>query len=82
VGNAIVGNRATSNYASARAGAVKAGEIILKDPKMKLTALEKNALETAMKDLDALPDAEGDFIDMCLNKYKDVHGFNPASYGL
>jgi len=82
VGNAIVSNRGTSNYASARAGAQKAGEIILNDPKMKLTALEKNALETAMKEMDALPDAEGDFIDMCLNKYKDVHGFNPASYAL
>jgi methanol--5-hydroxybenzimidazolylcobamide Co-methyltransferase len=82
VGNAIVSNRGTSNYASARAGAVKAGEIILGDSKMKLTGLEKNALETAMKELDALPDAEGDFIDMCLNKYKDVPGFNPASYGL
>jgi hypothetical protein len=29
-----------------------------------------------------LPDAEGDFIQMCLDKYKDVKGFNPASYGL
>ena len=82
VGNAIVSNRGTSNYASAKAGALKAGEIILGDPKMKLTALEKSALEAAMKDMEALPDAEGDFIDMCLDKYKDVHGFNPASYGL
>ncbi len=82
VGNAIVSQRSTSNYASARAGAIKAGNIILEDPKMKITALEKNALTTAMKELEALPDAEGDFIDMCLNKYKDVHGFNPASYGL
>jgi methanol--5-hydroxybenzimidazolylcobamide Co-methyltransferase len=49
---------------------------------MKLTALEKKALDTAMKDLDALPDAEGDFIDQCLDKYKHVHGFNPDSYGL
>jgi len=82
VGNAIVSNRSKSNYASARAGAMKAGEIILGDAKMKLTALEKKALQTAIKDLEALPDAEGDFIDQCLDKYKDVHGFNPASYGL
>jgi methanol--5-hydroxybenzimidazolylcobamide Co-methyltransferase len=82
IGNAIVSNRSKGNYVSARAGAIKAGEIILGDPKMKLTALEKNSLETAMKDLEALPDAEGDFVDMCLDKYKDVHGFNPASYGL
>jgi len=49
---------------------------------MKLTALEKNALETAMDDMEALPDDEGTFIDQCLAKYKDVFGFNPASYGL
>lgn len=82
IGNAIVSNRAKSNYASARAGAMKAGQIIMGDAQMKLTALEKDALETAMKDLEALPDAEGDFIDQCLAKYKDVFGFNPASYGL
>jgi methanol--5-hydroxybenzimidazolylcobamide Co-methyltransferase len=82
IGNAIVSNRDKSNYASARAGAMKAGQIILGDAKMKLTGLEKRALETAMKDLEALPDAEGDFIQQCLDKYKDVKGFNPASYGL
>jgi methanol--5-hydroxybenzimidazolylcobamide Co-methyltransferase len=82
VGNAIVSERGTSNYASARAGAMKAGEIILGDAQMKLTALEKDALETAINDMEALPDAEGDFIDMCLDKYKGVKGFNPASYGL
>lgn len=82
VGNAIVGNRAKSNYASARAGAMKAGDIILGDKQMKLTGLEKEALNKAMKDLAALPDSEGDFIDTCLKKYKNVKGFNPASYGL
>lgn len=82
IGNAIVSNRATGFYASARAGAIKAGQIILGDPKMKLTALEKDALTKAMKDMEALPDKEGDFIDMCLKKYKHVKGFNPGSYGL
>ena len=82
IGNAIVSNRDKSNYVSARAGAMKAGEIIQKDKKMKLTALETQALETAMKDLRALPEDEGNFIDMCLNKYKNVKGFNPKSYGL
>jgi len=52
------------------------------DPKMKLTALEKKALQTAMNDLEALPDAEGDFIAMCLDKYKNVKGFSKVSYGL
>jgi methanol--5-hydroxybenzimidazolylcobamide Co-methyltransferase len=82
VGNAIVSNRDKSNYASARAGAMKAGEIILNDSQMKLTELEKNALDNAMKEMEGLPDDEGDFIQMCLDRYKDVKGFNPASYGL
>jgi methanol--5-hydroxybenzimidazolylcobamide Co-methyltransferase len=82
VGNAIVSNRAEGFYASAKAGAMKAGQIILGDPKMKLTAHEKEALTKAMKDMEALPAKEGDFIDMCLNKYRMVKGFNPAAYGL
>lgn len=82
VGNAIVSNRDKGFYPSARAGAVKAGQIILGDSNMKLTAHEKGALEKAMKELEGLPEGEGDFIDMCLKKYKDVKGFNPASYGL
>jgi methanol--5-hydroxybenzimidazolylcobamide Co-methyltransferase len=82
VGNAIVSNRGKGNYLSARAGAIKAGEIIMGDSKMKLTTLEKDALTKALKDLKALPDNEGNFIDMCLKKYKDVKGFNPKSYGL
>ena len=60
----------------------KAGQIIMGDAKMKLTALEKEALQKALKDLEALPDKEGDFIDMCLKKYQNVKGFNPAAYGL
>jgi methanol--5-hydroxybenzimidazolylcobamide Co-methyltransferase len=82
VGNAIVSNRSKGYYASSRAAAIKAGEIILADAKMKLTAHEKGALTKAMADLKALPDTEGNFIDMCLAKYKDVKGFNPKSYGL
>ena len=82
VGNAITSKRGESFYASARAGAMEAGNIILGDAKMKLTAHEKSALEKAMKDMEALPAKEGDFIDMCLKKYKDVKGFNPKAYGL
>ena len=82
IGNAIVKNSAKGNYVRAKAGAIKAGQIIQNDPLMKLTALEKSALDKAMNDLEALPDDEGNFIDQCLDKYKDVKGFNPASYGL
>jgi methanol--5-hydroxybenzimidazolylcobamide Co-methyltransferase len=82
VGNAIVSNRNKGNYNSARAGAMKAGEIILEDAQMKLTSLEEEALKKAMADMKALPDDEGTFIDQCLDKYKNVKGFNPDSYGL
>lgn len=81
IGNAIVGNRENGDYAGARAAAIRAGQIILGDPKMKLTTHEKEALERAMKELEALPDSEGTFIDMCMEKYKNVKGFNPGSYG-
>jgi len=81
IGNAIINNRG-SNYESAKAGAIKSGEIILADAQMKLTALEKSALDKAMKDLEALPADEGTFIDQCLAKYKNVKGFDPSSYGL
>jgi methanol--5-hydroxybenzimidazolylcobamide Co-methyltransferase len=82
IGSVIVGNRARGDYACARAAAVKAGEIILADPAMGLTEHEKQALLKAAAELEALPDDEGTFIDMCLEKYKRVKGFNPASYGL
>jgi methanol---5-hydroxybenzimidazolylcobamide Co-methyltransferase len=32
--------------------------------------------------MQALPDKESDFIDMCLKKYAKVKGFVPAAYGL
>jgi methanol--5-hydroxybenzimidazolylcobamide Co-methyltransferase len=61
---------------------MKAGQIILGDSKMKLTSNEKEALTKAMNELEGLPASEGDFIDLCLKKYKGVKGFNPAAYGL
>ncbi len=82
IGNAIVQNRSKGFYASAKAAALKAGEIIQGDSKMKLTGIEKTALDNAMNELRKLPEKEGDFIDQCLSKYKNVKGFNPKSYGL
>jgi methanol--5-hydroxybenzimidazolylcobamide Co-methyltransferase len=32
--------------------------------------------------MQALPDTEEDFIDLCLHKYSKVKGFLPAAYGL
>lgn len=83
IGNAIVANTAKGYYPRARAAAMKAGSIILAEPRMKLTVFEKETLQKAMKDMEALPEDEGNFVDMCLKKYKkDVKGFNPDSYGL
>jgi len=80
IGKAIVDN-SKSYYNRAKAAAIKAGELIQGDPKMKLTSFEKEALEKSMKELRALPEDDGKFIDMCLKKYKDVKGFIPAAYG-
>ena len=82
IGNAIVSKRSEGYYVSARAGALKAGEIIRNDPKMQLTKHEQEYLDKAMKDLEAMPDKEGDFISQCLDRYKNVKGFNPKNYGL
>jgi methanol--5-hydroxybenzimidazolylcobamide Co-methyltransferase len=81
IGKAVVANN-ESLYARGKAAAVKCGELMLGDPKLKLTVFERESLQGFMKDLEALPAKEGDFIDMCLKKYKNVHGFSPASYGL
>ncbi|MBM3298829.1 MAG: methanol--corrinoid methyltransferase [Deltaproteobacteria bacterium] len=81
IGKAVVDNNA-SLYARGRAAATKCGELMLGDPKLKLTAFEKDSLNMYMKDLKALPDKEGDFIDMCLKKYAKVKGFIPGAYGL
>jgi methanol--5-hydroxybenzimidazolylcobamide Co-methyltransferase len=81
IGKAVVDN-SESLYARGKAAAVKCGELMLADPKLKLTAYEKDSLEGYMKDLEKLPAKEGDFIDMCLKKYAGVKGFNPAAYGL
>lgn len=82
IGNAIVSNRTKGYYASTRAAAIKAGEIIQNDPKMKLTKHEQECLDKARKDMDDLPDNEGDFTSMCLDRYKKVKGFKPSNYGL
>lgn len=81
IGKAVVDNN-ESLYTRGKAAAIKCGELMLADPNLKLTVFEKECLNGYMKDLEALPKTEGDFIDMCLKKYKKVKGFNPASYGL
>jgi methanol--5-hydroxybenzimidazolylcobamide Co-methyltransferase len=47
-----------------------------------LTVFELESLQRYMREMEALPDKEADFIDLCLKKYGKVKGFQPASYGL
>ena len=81
IGAAMVQNNA-SCYARARAAALTGGERMLGDTNLQFTAFEKESLLEYMRELEALPDGENDFIDLCLNRYKKVQGFKPASYGL
>jgi methanol--5-hydroxybenzimidazolylcobamide Co-methyltransferase len=81
IGKAVVDNHG-SLYGRARAAAIRCGELILGDPRLRLTAFEHESLQGYMKEIEALPDKEADFIDMCLQKYRKVKGFQPANYGL
>lgn len=82
IGQAIVSHN-HSYYARARAAALKAGELIRSDPKLRMSAFEKESLENALRTLGGLPDREEDFIDQCIEIYrKEVKGFRPANYGL
>jgi methanol--5-hydroxybenzimidazolylcobamide Co-methyltransferase len=81
IGKAVVDNH-ESFYARAKAAAIKCGELIFGDSQLRLTNSESAALQGYMHEIEALPDREADFIDMCLTKYRKVNGFQPASYGL
>jgi len=81
IGKAIVTNNA-SCYTRARAAALTCGELMLADSNLHFTNFEKDVLLEYMRELEALPDEEDDFIDRCLKRYGKVKGFKPASYGL
>jgi methanol--5-hydroxybenzimidazolylcobamide Co-methyltransferase len=81
IGKAVTDNP-ESLYARARAAAIRCGELMLGDPQLRLTVFELASLQQYMKEIEALPDKEADFIDRCLEKYRKVKGFQPASYGL
>jgi methanol--5-hydroxybenzimidazolylcobamide Co-methyltransferase len=81
IGKAMVTHNA-SCYARARAAALTCGELMLADSNLRFTTFEQNVLLEYMRELEALPDDEGDFIDQCLRRYGKVKGFHPASYGL
>jgi methanol--5-hydroxybenzimidazolylcobamide Co-methyltransferase len=81
IGKALVDN-SNSYYSRARAAAMTCGELLLADPQFHFTAFEKESLLGYMKEMESLPVDEEDFIDLCLRKYRHVHGFLPEAYGL
>lgn len=81
IGEAVVRNN-NSYYTRARAAALKAGELMLADSLLRFTAFEKESLLAYLREIEALPDNEEDFIDFCMHKYRKVKGFRPSSYGL
>lgn len=81
MGKAMVENN-DSLYARARAAAMTSAALMLADAALRFTAFEKDSLLGYIKELEALPDKEEDFIDFCLARYSKVKGFTPASYGL
>lgn len=81
IGKAMVENNG-SLYARARAAAMTSAALMLADAALRFTAFEKDSLLGYIKELEALPDKEEDFIDLCLARYSKVKGFTPASYGL
>lgn len=80
IGKSIVDNN-QSLYNRARAAALKCAELIMGDDELQLTAFEKESLTSYEKILNELPDTEEAFIDLCLDKYGGIKGFDPSSYG-
>lgn len=66
----------------ARAAALKCGELMLADPQLRFTDFERDSLLGYIRELEALPAAEGDFIDLCLRRHGKIKGFQPESCGL
>jgi methanol--5-hydroxybenzimidazolylcobamide Co-methyltransferase len=81
IGKALVDNN-ESYYARARAAALTCGELMLADPQLRFTRFEKASLMGYLSELESLPEREEDFIDLCLDRYTQVKGFQPQSYGL
>lgn len=81
IGKAVVDNN-ESYYVGAKAAAMTCAALMLADRQLRFTNFEKESLLGYLKEMEALPDTEADFIDLCLRKYSKVKGFLPAAYGL
>jgi len=81
IGKAVVDNP-QSLYRRARAAALTCCQLLVGDPLLRATAFERDSLASFQAELEALPEDEEDFIEICLAKYRKVKGFRPSSYGL
>jgi len=83
IGKAITEN-GDNLYLRAKAAGETAANIILRGYKSKelpLTRKQLTVLEDSIKQFEALPDNEDAFVEMCLEKYKDVPMFHKNNYG-
>lgn len=83
IGKAIAEN-GNDLYLRAKAAGETAAKIIhngYTSKELPLTRKQLEVLENCQKQLAALPDNEDDFVEMCVEKYKDVPNFNMKNYG-
>ncbi len=83
IGQAIAEN-GDNIYLRAKAAGETAAQIIhdgYKSKELPLTRKQLEVLEQCQKELAALPDNEDKFLEMCVEKYKDVPMFNIKHYG-
>ena len=84
IGKAITEN-GDNLYLRAKAAGETAANIILdgyKSKELPLTRKQLAVLEQCIDQFAALPDNEDAFVEMCLEKYKDVPMFHPKNYEL
>ncbi|MCL2607674.1 MAG: methanol--corrinoid methyltransferase [Methanomassiliicoccaceae archaeon] len=84
VGQAIVAE-GKDLYRRARAAGITGGKLIQEGHKNKellLTAKQKDVLDKIVKTLEALPEEESKFVEMCLKQYADVPAFDKKNYQL
>jgi methanol--5-hydroxybenzimidazolylcobamide Co-methyltransferase len=84
IGEVIVANSG-SQYERAKAAGLTAANLIQESVNKKglrLSKMEKDTLDTMIKDLNSLPDKEDKFVEWALKEYKKVPMFDPKNYGL
>ena len=83
IGKAIADN-GNDLYLRAKAAGETAAKILMdgyKSKELLLTRKQLEVLESSIQQFEALPDNEDAFVELCLEKYKDVPMFHPKNYG-